>query len=228
MNSRTKTVLITGFEPFGGDTRNPSQEIARALDGRVIAGGRIVGAVLPCAFGSSVRALRALIRRERPDVVIALGLANTRQEITPERIAINLDDARIRDNAGRQPADRPVVRGGPAAYWSTLPVKPIVAALAKQGFPASVSHSAGTFVCNHVFYALLHDVHRSGELRASGSSAKRSTAPAARRHRGPVAAGFIHVPWPSDAAATPRSGIPLVDQIAAIELAASVSLRGLR
>jgi len=168
-----KTVLLTGFEPFGGEAQNPSGEIARQLDGVEIAGHRVCGAVLPCVFGKSVTELKRRLRQHRPALVICLGLANGRAEITPERVAINVDDARIPDNAGRQPVDRPVVRGGPAAYWSTLPVKAIVAALRRQDVPAAVSQTAGTFVCNHVFYALMHELARK---------------------RTKVRGGFIHVP----------------------------------
>ena len=108
--------------------------------------------------------------RHRPALVICLGLANGRPGITPERVAINVDDARIPDNAGRQPVDRPVVRGGPAAYWSTLPIKAIVEALRRNGIPAAVSQTAGTFVCNHVFYALMHELRAQPTKFAAGSS----------------------------------------------------------
>lgn len=143
---KSAPVLVTGFEPFGGDAVNPSAEIARALDGRVIAGRTVVGAVLPCVFRTSTRELARLLRRHRPAVVIATGLAGGRAEVTPERVAINVDDARIADNAGAQPIDVPVVRGGPAAYWSRLPIKAIVSALQQRGIPAAVSQTAGTFV----------------------------------------------------------------------------------
>lgn len=196
-----KTVLITGFEPFGGDTHNPSAEIARALDGRVLAGRRVVGAVLPCVFGESVRELRRLLRRHRPELVICLGLAAGRAEITPERIAINVDDARLADNAGARPVDRPVIRGGPAAYWSTLPIKAMVAALRKRGVPASVSQTAGTFVCNHVFYGLMH---------------------ALRRQRG-VRGGFVHVPWMAEPAT--GTGLPQATMIGAVAAMVTKALR---
>jgi len=166
-------VLLTGFEPFGGDVRNPSAEIVAALQGRVIGGRRVVGVVLPCVFEASTAMLRRLLREHRPELVIATGLAGGRGELAVERVAINVQDARIPDNAGVQPVDRPVVAGGPAAYWSTLPVKAIVARLRRDGLPAGVSQTAGTFVCNHVFYFLMH---------------------ALRRQRG-VRGGFIHVPW---------------------------------
>ncbi len=198
-----KTVLVTGFEPFGADARNPSEEIARALDGRTLSGRRLVGAVLPCVFRSSIRELRRLVRKHEPELVVALGLAGNRTEITPERVAINVDDARIPDNARRRPVDQPIVRTGPVAYWSTLPVKAIVTALRKRGIQASVSQTAGTFVCNHAFYGLMHEL---------------------RMRRG-ARGGFIHVPWPSDWEAGATSAVPFAQMIAAIEVAIAVSLR---
>jgi pyroglutamyl-peptidase len=189
-----KTVLMTGFEPFAGDSINPSQEIATALHGRVIAGRRIASGILPCVFGQSVTELRRLLRATKPELVICLGLAGGRTEITPERVAINIDDARIPDNAGQQPVDVPIVASGPAAYWSTLPVKAIVAALRRKQIPAAVSQTAGTFVCNHIFYALMHEL---------------------RRRRG-VRGGFIHVPA--------LQNLPVATMIEAIELAAKTAL----
>jgi pyroglutamyl-peptidase len=198
----TKTILVTGFEPFGGEKCNPSQEIAQALDGRVIAGRRVVSAVLPCQFGLSVRALKKFLRLHRPELVVCVGQAGGRAEITPERVAINVDDARIADNARRQPVDHPVVRGGPAAYWSTLPIKAIVAALRKKKIPAAVSQTAGTFVCNHVFYGLMH---------------------ALRRQRG-VRGGFIHVPFLPGQARKGQPSLPLETMTKAIALAIETAI----
>ena len=198
-----KTVLVTGFEPFGGDPFNPSQEIVRTLDGRVIAGRRVVGVVLPCVFGDSLAELRRLLRKHRPDRVVCLGLAAGRADITPERVAINVDDARLPDNRCAQPVVRPVVRGGPAAYWSTLPIKAIVAALRERGIPASVSQTAGTFVCNHVFYGLMH---------------------ALRRRRG-VRGGFVHVPNLPGQAVAGQAGLPLAVMVDAIALLIAVAVR---
>ncbi len=198
-----KTVLITGFEPFGGEKINPSQEIARQLNGRVIAGRRVIGRILPCVFGAANAELRRILRETSPELVIAVGQAGGRAEITPERVAINVDDARIADNAGAQPVDAPVVARGPAAYWSTLPVKAIVAALRAHEIPAAVSQTAGTFVCNHVFYGLMH---------------------ALRSRRG-VRGGFIHVPLLLEQA---KKGQPSLSQqvmIEAIALAVAVAVR---
>jgi pyroglutamyl-peptidase len=199
-----KTVLLTGFEPFGGDRRNPSGEVARQLDGAAIDRHIVVGAVLPCVFGRSARELRRLVRAHRPELVVCLGLAATRTEITPERVAINVDDARIADNAGARPVDRPVVRGGPAAYWSTLPVKAIVRALQGAGLPASVSQTAGTFVCNHVFYALMHEL--------------------ARGHPG-VRGGFIHVPFAGARGRRNQAGLSVTQLRDGVAVALETALR---
>ena len=169
---RMASVLITGFEPFDGAAENPSALIALRFNGSCIAGHEVIGAVLPCVFRVSIRKLKQLMRQHEPALVICLGQAGGRAAITPERVAINLDDARIADNAGAQPMDRPIVRGGPAAYWSTLPIKAMVQTLRAAGVPAEISQTAGTFVCNHVFYGLMHELRRQ------------------RRVRG----GFIHVP----------------------------------
>jgi len=199
---KLKTVLVTGFEPFGGEQINPSGEIARALDGCVIGGRRITGAVLPCVFGAANAELRRLLRAVRPELVLCLGQAGGRAEVTPERVAINVDDARIPDNAGAQPVDTPIVARGPAAYWSTLPIKAIVEALRKHGIPAAVSQTAGTFVCNHVFYGLMHELRRR------------------RGGRG----GFIHVPFlPEQANGQPS--LPLATMRRAVELAIETSLK---
>lgn len=167
-----KTLLLFGFEPFDGRPVNASEAIVRAIGADTIAGHAVVGIVLPCVFGDATRTLTRAIRRHNPALVIGLGEAG-RTTITPERVAINVDDARIPDNAGRKPVDRRIARSGPAAYFSTLPVKAMTRAIARRGVPAAVSQTAGTFVCNHVFYGLMHALSR-------------------RRPR--VRGGFIHVP----------------------------------
>jgi pyroglutamyl-peptidase len=198
-----KPVLLTGFEPFGGDTRNPSQEIAGKLDGVVLGRRRVVGRVLPCVFGDSITTLERLIRQERPALVVCLGMAGGRADITPERVAINLDDARIPDNAGRAPVDRPVVKNGPAAYFSTLPIKAIVAGLKERDVPASVSPTAGNFVCNHVFYGLMHLLKGQRSVRG----------------------GFIHVPYLPDQARPGEPSLALEVMVEAIAFAVELSLR---
>jgi pyroglutamyl-peptidase len=197
-----RTVLITGFEPFAGDQRNPSMDVAMRLDAEMIAGRRVVGAVLPCVFGASLRMLERRIRRYRPEIVICLGLAGGRREITPERVAINVNDARIPDNAGKRPVDRPVVRGGPAAYFATLPIKAIVAALRERGVASSVSQTAGTFVCNQVFYGLMHVLRCQRTVRG----------------------GFVHVPFLPEQARGGEPSLPLGTMVEAIALAVEVSL----
>ena len=147
-------VLLTGFEPFGGEALNASWEVARCLDGIQIGHVLVRSAQLPCRFGECQRVLADLIDQIQPIAVLALGQAASRHELSIERVAINVDDARIADNAGRQPIDSAVIDGAPAAYFSTLPIKRIVAAVRAAGLPAAVSQSAGTFVCNHLFYAL--------------------------------------------------------------------------
>lgn len=201
--SAPSPVLLSGFEPFGGEAFNPAGAIAEQLHGSVVAGHPVVGIVLPCVFGDAGGKLLEYCQTLKPTLVVCLGLANGRAAVTPERIAINVADARIPDNAGRQPIDEPVVAGGPVAYWSTLPVKAMVASVRQAGLPAAVSETAGTFVCNHVFYSLMHFL----ASRPDGT-------------RG----GFIHVP------ATPGVGVtiptlPLEKSRLAIEMALATSLR---
>jgi pyroglutamyl-peptidase len=160
------TTLLTGFAPFDGAALNSSWEAVTRVRG--IPG--LITAELPVEFGRASELLAELIAAHRPDVVIAVGLAGDRRTITPEKVAINVEDARIPDNAGAQPVDRPVVAGGPDAYFSGLPVAAIAEAVRAAGVPSEVSLSAGTFVCNSLMYRLMHE------------------APAG------VVAGFIHVP----------------------------------
>jgi pyroglutamyl-peptidase len=165
-------VLLTGFAPFGGDAVNPSWLAVRRLAAE--RAGQVRAVELPTVFGSSVTALAAAIERHRPRLVVCVGQAGGRPAITPERVAINVDDARIPDNEGHRPVDTPVVADGPAAYFSGLPVKACVAALRRAGIPAALSQTAGTFVCNHLFYGLMHEL--------------------ATRWPG-VRGGFVHVPY---------------------------------
>lgn len=184
MNATTnRSVLVTGFEPFGGERVNPSQEIVRALDGGTLGAHRIVGAVLPVAFAATLPRLADLLATHRPALVLALGQAGGRSAISLERVAINLVDARIADNDGRQPIDASVVADAPGAYFSSLPLKAIEARLRALGIPAEISLSAGSFVCNQVFFGLAHLLAtRHPDLRG----------------------GFVHVPWlPEQAARHP-------------------------
>jgi len=200
----TKTVLLTGFEPFNGADVNPSWEAVRALDGWSGPGFQVAARELPCVFGRANLALFDAIDALQPDIVIAVGQAGGRNEISVERIAINVDDASIADNAGQQPVDATIVDGGPAAYFGTLPIKAIVQSLRLRGFPAGVSQTAGTFVCNHVFYGLMH--------HAQGRALK---------------GGFIHVPFlPEQAAGRPDAApsMALGDIIDCLRIAVEVAV----
>ncbi|AFK22546.1 pyroglutamyl-peptidase I [Pyrococcus sp. ST04] len=170
-------VLITGFEPFGGDDKNPTQRIAQELDGNVIDGAEIVGRVLPVSVKRARPILEELLREIKPDIVINLGLAPTYSNIAVERIAVNILDARIPDNDGYQPIDEPIVEGAPLAYMATLPVRAIVKELRQNGIPARLSYSAGTYLCNYVMFLTLHFSKINGF---------------------PKKAGFIHVPYTPD------------------------------
>ena len=142
-------ILVTGFEPFATSSLNPSGEIVKALQG-----DDLVTAILPVVFGQASSQLRDLIDLHKPTAVLCLGQAEGRSVMTPERIAINLDDARIADNAGNQPLEQRIMADGPDGHFSTLPIEKMVASMKAAGIPASISLSAGTFVCNHIFYVL--------------------------------------------------------------------------
>jgi pyroglutamyl-peptidase len=182
-------ILVTGFEPFAGDTVNPSMELALALDGVVVGGCRIAGRVLPCAFDAARPALDAALDATRPALVFALGQGGGRCDLSFERVALNLVDARIADNDGAQPIDEAVIAGAPAAHFATLPLKAIVAALRERGVPASLSLSAGSFVCNAVFYALLDRLARDAAWHGTR-------------------AGFVHLPLLPEQAARRATGQP--------------------
>lgn len=199
-----RRILVTGFEAFGGERINPSWLVAQALQGQLIAGHRVQAVCLPCVFGESLRVLEEALRTHEPALVLALGQAAGRGDLSVERVAINVDDARIPDNRGVQPVDQAVVPGAPAAYFSRLPIKAIVAALREAGLPASVSQSAGTFVCNHVFFGLMH---------------------ALRRRRG-VRAGFMHLPLlPEQVAANPgQPSLPLDTMLRGLQLSLQTAI----
>lgn len=166
-------LLLTAFEPFGGENVNPGLEAMRRIPDK-IGDKELVKAVIPTVFEKSIETAIAHIDKEQPDIVLCIGQAGGRKDITVERIAINIDDARIPDNEEKQPVDQPIVEEGPAAYFSNLPVKAMVKAIQEIDIPASVSNTAGTFVCNHLMYGVLHYL---GE-----------NYPKAR-------GGFIHVPF---------------------------------
>lgn len=205
MSQALPNVLITGFEPFGGERVNPSAQVALALHGRVIANHKVVSVVLPCVFGEALNELKKQLRWVKPVLVICLGQAGGRAAISVERVAINIDDARIADNAGKQPIDQHIAIKGPVAYWSTLPIKAIVVALKEHGIASEVSQTAGTFVCNHVFYGLMRMLQRK-----------------------PIKGGFVHIPFAPEQVKgmsdnTPCMSVEMV--IRGIELAIATSLR---
>ena len=170
-----KKLLITGFQPFDGESVNPALEVAKGLQGKTINGYEVIAREIPVVRFEALKAVQAAIEELQPNAVITIGQAGGRPDITVERVGINIDDFRIPDNKGNQPIDDPVVAGGPVAYWATLPIKKMVANVKAQGIPASVSNSAGTYVCNHLLYGLLH------YLTTQGKTA--------------IPAGFIHIPY---------------------------------
>lgn len=222
MTRKRPTVLVTGFEPFDGDRVNPSWEVASRLEGWQVRDGHgtaiatVRAARLPCVFGEALATLEAALARHRPVAVLALGLAASRPDISIERVAINIDDARIPDNRGQQPVDRPVCADAPVAYWSTLPIKAILASLHQAGIAASVSQSAGTYVCNHVFYGLAHRLATQpllGDTTPGGHGIRGG-------YRKGVRSGFIHVPR----LAQDGGVIDLETMITAIRIAVRVTL----
>jgi len=166
-------ILVTGFAPFGGETVNPSWEAVKRLPDE-INGVKILKLELPTVFGESGDIVLDFIKRENPRAVISVGQAGGRKHITPERVAINVDDARIPDNKGNKPTDIPIIEGAREAYFSTLPIKKMAEKIEESGVPAQISNSAGTFVCNHVMYRLLHEANTA---------------------KTPFIAGFVHVPF---------------------------------
>ena len=197
-------ILLCGFEPFGGEALNPSALVTRALHGRKLTGATVQGVELPCCFGQALQALDSALHEAQPTLVLVLGQAGGRCDFSVERVAINVDDARIADNAGRRPIDEAVVAGAPAAYFATLPIKAMVAALQAAGLPASVSQSAGTFVCNHVFFGLMHRLHTLPGVRG----------------------GFMHLPLlPEQAARQPgQPSLPLATLVQGVEVALVAAL----
>ncbi len=166
-------ILVTGFDPFGGEKINPAIESVKKLPD-TIAGAEIIKLEIPTVIGKSVDKIREKIEEVHPDVVLSIGQAGGRPDITVERVGINCDDCRIKDNEGNQPIDEKVAEDGPAAYFSTLPIKAMVKNIQDGGVPASVSNTAGNFICNHVLYGVAHiQATKHPEMRT----------------------GFIHIPF---------------------------------
>ncbi len=191
----SKNLLITGFDPFGGDTINPSWEAVRLLPDK-IGEYDIAKIEIPTVFGAGAQMVLDTAAKLKPDVIICVGQAGGRMSVTPEVIGINLREARIPDNAGNQPLNIPVVDGAPAAYFATIPVRKIVSAVNAAGIPASLSYSAGAFVCNDVLYTLLNHYNNTSTL-----------------------VGFIHVPYLPEQAGDKFFSLPLEKIREALEAA---------
>jgi len=204
-------VLITGFEPFGGDNKNPTEIIAKTLNGKVINGAQIIGKILPVSVKRAGPKLGRILNELKPDVVINLGLAPTYSNIAVERVALNILDARIPDNDGYQPIDEPIEKDASIAYFATLPVRAIVKELRDNGIPAVISYSAGTYLCNYVMFKTLHY---------------------SKLHDYPKKAGFIHVPYTPDQVVNKffllgknTPSMCLETEMKAVEIAIKVALR---
>ena len=188
-------IIVTGFDPFGGETINPSIECVKALP--EIEGVELIRLELPTVFKESAKRLNEVINEVKPDAVLSVGQAGGRPGITMERIAINVDDARIPDNISQQPIDETIQTKGAAAYFSTLPIKRIVKAIREAGIPVEVSNSAGTFVCNHIMYQALF---------------------AATKADKPFKAGFMHIPFIPEQT-TDKPSLPLEESTKALQIA---------
>lgn len=188
-------IIVTGFDPFGGEKINPSIECVKALP--EIEGVELIRVELPTVFKESALRLNEVIDDVKPDAVLSVGQAGGRPGITLERIAINVDDARIPDNSSQQPIDEVIQSGGEAAYFATLPIKRIVKAIREAGIPAEVSNTAGTFVCNHIMYQALF---------------------AATKADKPFKAGFMHIPFIPEQTAD-KPSLPLKESTKALQIA---------
>ena len=197
-------VLVTGFDPFGGEPINPAWEAVKAMKD-TIAGAEIVKMQIPTVVGKSIENIHQKMKELQPDLVISVGQAGGRFGVTPERVAINVTDARIPDNEGNQPIDEPIFPDGPAAYFSNLPVKAMVQAIKDAGYPSVLSNSAGTYICNHVMYGILYYIEKEFPN---------------------VRGGFIHVPYaPSQVVNKPSTpSMALADITASLEAAVAAAI----
>jgi pyroglutamyl-peptidase len=199
--------MLTAFEPFNGETINPSLEAARTLEGIEFRDALLRVVVLPVDRYRAIEIAIDDLRMYEPDHIIMLGEAGRRFRVMPERVAVNVDDYRIPDNAGNQPAGEPIVEGGPVGYFSTLPVRAIVERLKRHSIPADVSNSAGTYLCNRLFYSVMH--HISTESLAT-------------------TAGFIHLPYMHEQVVEKQIDFPSLSRetlIEAVRLAVDVTIR---
>lgn len=201
-------ILVTGFDPFGQDTLNPALEAVKQLPNEIL-GASIIKLEIPTMFHQSANVVNLAIQQHQPDIVVHIGQAGGRFGITPERIAINLDDARIADNSSQQPIDQLIAENGPAAYFSQLPVKAMVANMQEVGIPATVSNSAGTFVCNHIMYQTLHYCQMNYPQ---------------------IQSGFIHVPYlpqqVADKASLPSMDLKTIVQGLVISIETIITYQG--
>jgi len=179
-------VLLTGFDPFGGDKINPAYEAVKLVPDTV-AGAEVIKAEIPTVFGKCGEVLDKIIEEYNPDIVISVGQAGGRSVMSIEKVAVNLAEARIPDNEKNQPSDEPIVKDGPPAYFSSLPVKAIVKVTRDKGIPSSISYTAGTFVCNDIMYRLLHLIATKYPK---------------------VRGGFIHVPFATEQVVDRPDGTP--------------------
>ena len=193
-----KKLLITGFDPFGGETINPSWEAVKELPDR-IGDWQITKMEIPTVFGTAADKVIATAEDIHQDAILCIGQASGRAAVTPEVVAINLQEARITDNVGNQPVNIPVAEGGPAAYFATVPIREMVQAIQSHGIPAALSYSAGAFVCNDVLYRLLHHFDGTG-----------------------TRVGFIHVPYLPQQAKENQPSLPQEKIVEALQLAISV------
>ena len=186
-------VLITGFDPFGGEKVNPALEAVKKLPNE-ISGAEVIKVEIPTVFRKALAKIEESIEEHNPDIIIAIGQAGGRFDVTPERVAINMDDARIKDNEGNQPIDSAIFEDGENAYFSNLPIKAMVQEMRNGGIPSSVSNSAGTFVCNHVMYGILYMIDKKYPGKKGG---------------------FIHVPYvSSQVVSKPNTPFMSLDEIA--------------
>ena len=182
-------ILITGFDPFGGENVNPAYEAVKLLPD-TIAGAEIIKLEVPTRFHRAGAVLEDAMQRHKPDAVICVGQAGGRAAITPEKVAINLMDGRLPDNAGYQPVDAPIREDGETAYFTSLPVKAMVQRMRDAGIPAAVSYTAGTYVCNYLLYTLLYLIDKKYPN---------------------VRGGFIHVPYAMEQVINKPLGTPSMD-----------------
>ncbi len=201
-----KRVLVTGFQPFGGEAVNPSLEAVKQLRGLTVDDYEVVTGEIPVVRFEATKTIVELIEQYQPEIVINVGQAGGRLEISVERVGINVDDYRLADNAGNAPVDEPVAADGPAAYLATLPIKAMVKEMVAEGVPASVSNTAGTYLCNHVAYAVPHHI---------------------ATNKLPIRSCFIHIPFlPEQAAGKPgRPSMALATIVAGLKAAVTAAIR---